>query len=99
MNIPPGLHQERLQARIKAIRDLHEIASHIGVFPLDCMMIDAKLHEESVQQIEFMWQEIRELEKMAITAEESLKGHIQILENRVVAMGVDLMKEYPELYS
>jgi hypothetical protein len=38
---------KRLRSRAKAIRDLDEIAIRIGVFPISCMVIDAKLHEES----------------------------------------------------
>ena len=34
---------ERLHARSKAWADLWEVASHIGVFPLDCCMIDSPL--------------------------------------------------------
>ena len=41
----------RLLARAKAWRDLHEIATRIGVFPLDAMMIDAKLHEEAAEAV------------------------------------------------
>jgi hypothetical protein len=43
---------ERLRARAKAIRDLCEIATHIGVFPLDCMMIDARLENEAAAELE-----------------------------------------------
>ena len=43
---------QRLRNRHKAITDLCEIASHIGVFPLDCMMIDANLHDGSARRIE-----------------------------------------------
>jgi len=38
---------KRLLDRAKAIRDLDEIAVSIGVFPIRCMVIDAKLHEEA----------------------------------------------------
>lgn len=38
---------KRLRDRAKAIRDLDEIAVRIGVFPISCMVIDAKLHEEA----------------------------------------------------
>jgi hypothetical protein len=42
----------RLRARSKAWADLHEIASHIGVFPLDCCMIDSRLEAEAADELE-----------------------------------------------
>ena len=43
---------ERLRARSKAWADLHEIASHIGVFPLDACMIDSRLETEAADALD-----------------------------------------------
>ena len=43
---------ERLRNRSKAWAELHEIASHIGVFPLDCCMIDSRLEAEAADALE-----------------------------------------------
>lgn len=43
---------ERLRARAKAWRDLHELASHIGVFPLDACMIDSRLEDMAAAALE-----------------------------------------------
>lgn len=43
---------ERLRNRAKAWADLCEVASHIGVFPLDCCMIDSRLEAEAAEALE-----------------------------------------------
>ena len=55
----------RLDKRSKAIRDLWEIATHIGVFPLDAMKIDADIHDKSATAIRTLMERVEGLEKDA----------------------------------
>ena len=54
----------RLDKRSKAIRDLWEIATHIGVFPLDAMKIDADIHDKSASAIRTLMERVEGLEKV-----------------------------------
>lgn len=51
MNGKPSL-SARLRMRAQAWRDLYEIAEKIGPFPLDAVMIDARLEDEAADALE-----------------------------------------------
>ncbi len=51
---------EKLRARSKAWAELHEVATHIGVFPLDCCMIDSRLESAAADEIERLQRQVAE---------------------------------------
>jgi len=90
---------ERSQAREKAIRELWDIATHIGVFPLDAMKIDADLHRDNAAALTEAAQELErltELHRQAIDdygvaqhARDYLRGRAEAAEQRVAELEKD----------